>query len=116
MDRMEGVVRSPVQGGRRCLVDARSHRWFSVEKNAKLWSAESAGRPRLKHWLNERIVLKCAAGSANEVVAREIGVSRLTVGRWRRRFVTHHPDGLLDEPRPGAPRKITDEHVERVVR
>ena len=63
-----------------------------------------------------RIVLKCAAGSANQVVAREIGVSRLTVGRWRQRFVTHRLDGLLDEPRPGAPRKITDEHVERVVR
>ena len=63
-----------------------------------------------------RIVLKSAAGSANQVVAREIGVSRLTVGRWRQRFVAHRLDGLLDEPRPGAPRKITDEHVERVVR
>src|SRR5207253_1051809 len=55
-------------------------------------------------------------GSANQVVAREIGVRRLTVGRWRQRFVAHRLDGLLDEPRPGAPRKITDEHVERVVR
>jgi len=63
-----------------------------------------------------RIVLKCATGGANQVVAREIGVSRLTVGRWRQRFVTHRLDGLLDEPRPGAPRTITDEHVERVVR
>jgi transposase len=63
-----------------------------------------------------RIVLKCAAGRANQVVARELGVSRLTVGRWRQRFVAHRLDGLLDEPRPGAPRKITDEHVERVVR
>jgi len=63
-----------------------------------------------------RIVLKCATGGAHQVVAREIGVSRLTVGRWRQRFVTHRLDGLLDEPRPGAPRTITDEHVERVVR
>jgi FixJ family two-component response regulator len=34
-----------------------------------------------------RIVLKYAAGSANQVVACEIAVSRLTVGRRRQRFV-----------------------------
>jgi transposase len=63
-----------------------------------------------------RIVLRCATGQSNQAVAREIGVNRLTVGRWRRRFVTKRLDGLLDEPRPGAPRKITDAAVERVVR
>ena len=63
-----------------------------------------------------RIVLKCAAGGLNQAVAREIGVTRLTVGRWRQRFVTKRVDGLLDEPRPGAPRKITDADVERVLR
>jgi transposase len=63
-----------------------------------------------------RIVLRCATGSANQVVAREVGVSRLTVGRWRQRFVRKRLDGLLDEPRPGAPRQITDAQVERVVR
>jgi transposase len=63
-----------------------------------------------------RIVLRCATGHANQVVAREVGVSRLTVGRWRQRFVTKRVAGLLDEPRPGAPRKITDAAVERVVR
>jgi transposase len=44
-----------------------------------------------------------------------MGVSRLTVGKWRRRFREAGVDGLLDEPRPGAPRKIDDEQVERVV-
>jgi transposase len=39
-----------------------------------------------------------------------------TVGRWPARFVRQRLDGLLDEPRPGAPRTITDEQVERVVR
>ena len=63
-----------------------------------------------------RIVLRCAAGESNQAVAREIGVTRLTVGRWRQRFVTKRVDGLLDEPRPGAPRKITDADVERVLR
>ena len=43
-------------------------------------------------------------------------MTRQTVGRWRRRFVAKRVAGLLDEPRPGAPRKITDEHVEQVVR
>jgi len=63
-----------------------------------------------------RIVLRCATGDANQGVARDLGVSRLTVGRWRQRFVSKRLDGLLDEPRPGAPRKITDADVERVVR
>jgi transposase len=63
-----------------------------------------------------RIVLSCAAGALNQTVAREIGVTRLTVGRWRQRFVAKRLDGLLDEPRPGAPRKITDVAVERVIR
>ena len=63
-----------------------------------------------------RIVLRCATGASNQAVARELGATRLTVGRWRQRFVTKRLDGLLDEPRPGAPRKITDADVERVVR
>ena len=63
-----------------------------------------------------RIVLACAEPDATNVeVAGEIGVSRLTVASWRRRFFEGGPDGLLDEPRPGAPRKITDEQIERAV-
>jgi transposase len=63
-----------------------------------------------------RIVLACASGQSNGGVATALGVTRQTVGRWRQRFVTRRVDGLLDEPRPGAPRKITDAAVERVVR
>ena len=66
--------------------------------------------------LRARIVLRCAFGQQNQNVAREIGVTPLTVGRWRQRFVTKRVDGLLDEPRPGAPRTVTDAAVERVVR
>jgi transposase len=62
-----------------------------------------------------RIVLGCAAGKSNKEVAAEVGVWPQTVGVWRRRFVESRLDGLADEPRPGAPRTITDEAVEEVI-
>lgn len=62
-----------------------------------------------------RIVLGCAAGQPNRLVARALQVDEDTVSKWRQRFVTRRMDGLLDEPRPGAPRTVTDAHVERVV-
>lgn len=65
--------------------------------------------------LRARIVLHCAAGLNNKTVASEVGVCEAVVGKWRRRFVTKRLDGLLDEPRSGAPRQITDEQVEQVV-
>src|SRR5438105_3082838 len=65
--------------------------------------------------LRARIVLSCAEGGNNTAVAGRLGVSRLTVGRWRSRFLRSGVDGLLDEPRPGAPRKISDATVEKAV-
>ena len=65
--------------------------------------------------LRSRIVLGCAEGKANKLVAAELGVWPQTVGTWRRRFVESRLDGLVDEPRPGAPRTITDEQIEQVV-
>jgi transposase len=62
-----------------------------------------------------RIVLACAEDLPNTEVAEQLGVSRATVGKWRARFVEHRLDGLHDEPRPGGPRTITDEDVERVI-
>jgi transposase len=50
------------------------------------------------------------------VVAHQLGITKQTVGKWRQRFVERRLDGLLDEPRPGAPRKVGDAQVERVVR
>ncbi len=77
-----------------------------------------ARRPKTAQALAQRarIVLACATGKGNDVVARELGVIRQTVGRWRTRFINKRLDGLLDEPRPGAPRKITDAEVEAVLR
>jgi transposase len=65
--------------------------------------------------LRARIVLCCAESQNNGDVAEQVGVTRQTVGRWRIRFIESGVDGLLDEPRPGAPRQITDALVEKVV-
>lgn len=62
-----------------------------------------------------RLVLECAVGKANRTVARELRLDEDTVGKWRQRFLAQRLDGLLDEPRPGAPRTITDAQVDRVV-
>jgi transposase len=62
-----------------------------------------------------RIVLGCAAGKSNKEVAAEVGVSQQMVCKWRGRFVADRLDGLVDEPRPGAPRQISDERIEQVV-
>jgi len=76
-----------------------------------------ARRPKTSQQLalRSRIVLACGEGRANAEVAEALGVSQATVGKWRKRFVEKRLDGLLDEPRPGAPRTITDEVVDRIV-
>jgi transposase len=65
--------------------------------------------------LRARIVLWCSRGETNLHVADRLDVSPHTVGKWRSRFVKKRLDGLLDEPRPGVPRTILDEDVERVI-
>jgi transposase len=62
-----------------------------------------------------KIVLLCAEGLENQQVARKLKTSKVTVGKWRTRFATRRLDGLLDEDRPGTPRKITDDMVEAAV-
>lgn len=65
--------------------------------------------------LRARIVLACAEGGSNSDVARLLNISRHPVTKWRGRFVRDRLDGLVDEPRPGRPRTITDDQVEHVV-
>ena len=62
-----------------------------------------------------RIVLECSKGHTNRDVASRLGVSEPTVSKWRRRFVDRRLEGLHDEPRPGVPRSITDDHVEALI-
>lgn len=65
--------------------------------------------------LRSRIVLECAKGLSNSEVARRLGVTPHTVGKWRARFVAARLDGLSDAARPGTPRQVGDEVVEDVV-
>lgn len=62
-----------------------------------------------------RIVLACAAGQDHTVIARRLHLSPTTVCKWRARFLARRLDGLYDEPRPGAPRQITDAQIEEVI-
>ncbi len=65
--------------------------------------------------IRARIVLGCGAGSSNGEVAQRLGITAATVCKWRERFRQQRLEGLLDEPRPGAPRTITDAQVETVI-
>jgi transposase len=62
-----------------------------------------------------RIVLACAEGADNKVVAKRLRMSQTTVCKWRGRFLRDRLDGLYDEPRPGTPRRIGDEQIEQVI-
>jgi transposase len=88
---------------------------LSDEERAALeaWTRRRTSAAALS--LRARIVLGCAGGEGNTEIARRLEVHRNTVALWRRRFVEFRLDGLLDEPRPGQPRKITDAQVEEVI-
>ncbi len=83
-------------------------------------------RTQLEHWvwrpktdhrlaLRARIVLLSAQGLSDGTVARKLDITRQTVNKWRRRFLEYGCDGLMDEPRSGKPRTVTDEDIKRVI-
>ncbi len=83
-------------------------------------------RTQLRAWLHNRrsarplslrarIVLGCGDGRSNREVARRVGASTQTVGKWRARFLAERLHGLRDQPRSGAPRTISDELVASVL-
>ena len=57
--------------------------------------------------LRSRILLLAADGVSNTEIACRQGCSLPTAGKWRQRFLNQGLDGLLDEPRPGTPRRIS---------
>lgn len=88
------------------LTDAEREALSSLVRRAKV-----AQRTAMR----ARIVLSCAQGKDNKAVALELSLDKATVGKWRKRFIERRMDGLLDEPRCGAPRKVGDRQVEEVV-
>jgi transposase len=65
--------------------------------------------------LRARRILRLADGQSSTAVARQMQVHLQTVSKWRERFHSQGVDGLLDEPRPGQPRKIGNAQVEAVL-
>ena len=63
-----------------------------------------------------RIVLAAAEGRENKEICALVGADPNTVGKWRRRFAVARLDGLFDEPRPGAPRRIGDDAIAETIR
>src|SRR5512144_1862162 len=65
--------------------------------------------------MRAEIVLLAADGMTNLVSAERLGITRVTVAMWRKRFAAKRLDGLVDAPRPGAPRQIGDAKIAEVV-
>jgi transposase len=88
---------------------------LSSDERTKLeqWARRPKTSQRLA--LRSRIVLECASGLSNTQVAEKLKITMPTVGKWRSRFVADRLEGLVDEPRPGAPRTITDAQIEEVI-
>ena len=88
---------------------------LTAEEREKL--AMLARRPKSAQAMamRARIVLGCDEGLSNAEVAKKLQITGATVCKWRERFRVNRLEGLLDEPRPGAPRSITDKQVEAVI-
>ena len=87
----------------------------SVEEREKLEMLARRPKSAQAMAMRARIVLGCQTGRTNQAVAAKLQITAATVGKWRERFIERRLEGLLDEPRPGAPRSISDAKVEAVV-
>jgi transposase len=88
---------------------------LSVQERAQLqsWARRRTSAQALAQ--RSRIVLLAAEGLTNTQIAERLEIKRATAARWRSRFAEDRLDGLVDEPRPGRPRTISDEQVEEVI-
>jgi transposase len=60
-------------------------------------------------------VVRAAEGGSVAAIAGELRICPATVRKWWHRFDEAGVDGLLDEPRPGQPRKLSDAQIEQVI-
>ena len=88
---------------------------LSEEERAVLERWVRRGKTAQRLVMRSRVVLLAAKGLSNSEIARRFDTCACTSRKWRGRFAKQRLDGLLDEPRPGAPRSITDADVERVI-
>ena len=65
--------------------------------------------------VRSKIVLRAAEGLSNQEIARQLGITGSTVGKWRERYRLQGLKGLADDSRSGTPRRITDAQVEEAV-
>jgi transposase len=88
---------------------------LTEEERAALFRLTARARSARSLAFRAKIILRCAEGGADTDVAAELRTHRMTVGKWRKRFIDQRLDGLDDEPRPGAARQIGDDKIEAVV-
>lgn len=88
---------------------------LTEEERDRLQSLAHRARSQSLLARRARVVLACAEGLDNKTVAKKLRGSTGMVGKWRSRFLQARLEGLYDEPRPGAPRKVSDAQVEQVV-
>lgn len=88
---------------------------LSEEERERLESLAHRARSQPLLARRARVVLACAEGLDNQSVARKLRASVSMVGKWRARFLKARVEGLHDEPRPGAPRKVSDAQIEKVI-
>ena len=88
---------------------------LTEEEQERLESLAHRARSQPMLARRARVVLACAEGLDNRSVAKKLRCSLGMVGKWRSRFLKTRLEGLYDEPRPGAPRKVSDVQVEQVL-
>ena len=88
---------------------------LTEEERGRLQSLAHRARSQSLLARRARVVLACAEGLDNKAVAKKLRCSLGMVGKWRSRFLKQRLEGLYDEPRPGAPRTVSDAQVEQVV-
>jgi transposase len=108
---MRAKTSSPKQLGR-----PKAALELTDEERQQLMGYVRRGKVSQQLALRARIVLRCADGCLNRLVADELGISEATVCKWRGRFVKARVAGLSDAPRTGAPRRVGDERIEEIVR